>query len=241
MGFKMINILTKFRENMDIPINQIWNFIALRTADTPKQRYSLHAAHVIMAGLDAHSIAELTKKKGYDTELLPSLFTYREILWQPNVFEKPQLCTPAIRIFKAFCEEKAAEYDQDKGKTYEIYSGLLKGLAENCVRALKDLEKKRQPVSIHKVLKELRKRSFPIIKFFIDHPQNRNDYYHEAVNRLNYAIKISITEFNGRFTEFEEPFWRVENEKQILKSETRAPQKKPVTEEDTLDEEKAIF
>jgi len=89
MGFKMINILTKFRENMDIPINQIWNFIALRTADTPKQRYSLHAAHVIMVGLDAHSIAELTKKKGYDTELLPSLFTYREILWQPNVFEKP--------------------------------------------------------------------------------------------------------------------------------------------------------
>ncbi|OUU03526.1 MAG: hypothetical protein CBB92_01385 [Flammeovirgaceae bacterium TMED32] len=226
---------------MDIPINQIWNFIALRTADTPKQRYSLHAAHVIMAGLDAQSITELTKKKGYDTELLPSLFTYREILWQPNVFEKPQLCTPAIRIFKAFCEEKAAEYDQDKGKMCEIYSGLLKGLAENCVRALKDLEKKRQPVSIHKVLKELRNRSFPIIKFFIDHPQNRNDYYSEAVNRLNYAIKISITEFNGRFTEFEEPFWRVENEQTTLKKETRAAQKKSVTEEEPLDEEKAIF
>jgi len=227
----MTNILTKFRKNMDILINQIWNFIALRTADTPKQRYSLHAAHVIMPGLDAQSINELTKKKGYDTELLPSLFTYREILWQPNVFEKPQLCTPAIRIFKAFCEEKAAEYDQDKGKIYEIYSGLLKGLAENCVRALKDLEKKRQPVSIHKVLKELRNRSFPIIKFFIDHPQNRNDYYHEAVNRLNYAIKISISEFNGRFTEFEEPFWRVENEQTTLKKETRVAPKKAVTNE----------
>ena len=216
---------------MDIPINQIWNFIALRTVDTPKQQYSLHAAHVIMAGLDVQSITELTKKKEYDTELLPSLFTYREILWQPNVFEKPQLCTPAIRIFNAFCEEKAAEYDQDKGKTYKIYSGLLKGLAENCVRALKDLEKKRQPVSIHKVLKELRNRSFPIIKFFIDHPQNRNDYYHEAVNRLNYAIKISISEFNGRFTEFEEPFWRVENEQTTLKKETRVAPKKAVTKE----------
>ena len=102
---------------MDIPINQIWNFIALHTADTTKQQYALHAAHVIMRGLDVQSITELTKEKGYDTELLPSLFTYREILWQPNVFEKPQLCTPAIRIFKAFCEEKAAEYKQNTGKT----------------------------------------------------------------------------------------------------------------------------
>jgi len=226
---------------MDIPINQIWNFIALRAADTPKQLYSLHAAHVIMTRLDVQSITELTKKKGYDTELLPSLFTYREILWQPNVFENPQLCTPAIRIFKAFCEEKATEYNQNNGKTYEIYSGLLKGLAENCIHALKDLEKKRHPVSIHKVLKELRNRSFPIIKFFIDHPQNRNDYYHEAVNRLNYAIKISITEFNGRFTEFQEPFWRVENEPNPLKKETQTTQKKSVTEEDPLREEKAIF
>ena len=226
---------------MDIPINQIWNFIALRAAETPKQRYSLHAAHVIMAGLNVQSITELTKKKGYDTELLPSLFTYREILWQPNVFEKPQLCTPAIRIFKAFCEEKAAEYDQNDGKTYEIYRSLLKGLAENCMYALKDLEKKRHPVSIHKVLKELRNRSFPIIKFFIDHPQNRNDYYHEAVNRLNYAIKISITEFNGRFTEFQEPFWRVENEPKPPKKQKQATQKKSVTEEDSLKEEKAIF
>ena len=226
---------------MDIPINQIWNFIALRAADTPKQLYSLHAAHVIMTRLDVQSITELTKKKGYDTELLPSLFTYREILWQPNVFENPQLCTPAIRIFKAFCEEKATEYNQNNGKTYEIYSGLLKGLAENCIHALKDLEKKRHPVSIHKVLKELRNRSFPIIKFFIDHPQNRNDYYHEAVNRLNYAIKISITEFNGRFTEFQEPFWRVENEPNPPKKGTQAKQKKSVTEEDPLKEEKAIF
>ena len=109
MGFKMINILTKFRKNMDIPINQIWNFIDLHTAEPPMQCYSLHAANVVMTGLDAQSIADLTKKRGYDTELLPSLFTYREILWQPNVFEKPQLCMPSIRIFKSFCEEKAAE------------------------------------------------------------------------------------------------------------------------------------
>jgi len=64
---------------------------------------------------------------------------------------------PSIRIFKTFCEEKAEEYDQEKEKKNKIYSGLLLGLAENCGQALKDLEKKRQPVYIHKVLKELRR------------------------------------------------------------------------------------
>ena len=148
---------------------------------------------------------------------------------------------PSIRIFKAFCEEKAEEYDQEKEKKNEIYSGLLQGLAENCRQALKDLEKKQQPVYIHKVLKELRKKSFPIVKFFIDHPQNRYDYYHEAINRLNYAIKISITEFNSRFTEFKDPFWRVEDDTKPLKNEMRGAQKKSVTEKDLLREEKAIF
>ena len=90
-------------------------------------------------------------------------------------------------------------------------------------------------------MKDLRKQSFPLVKFFIDHPQNRNDYYHEAINRLNYAIKISITEFNSRFTEFEEPFWRVEDQQKTPKNEMRKTQKKSVTEEDPVKQEKAIF
>ena len=90
-------------------------------------------------------------------------------------------------------------------------------------------------------MKELRKQSFPIVKFFIDHPQNRNDYYLEAINRLNYAIKISITEFNSRFTEFEEPFWKVENEPKPPKNEKLGAQKKLVTEDAPSREEKAIF
>ena len=226
---------------MNIPFNQIWNFIELQSADDHKQFYSLHAANVLIGEIDVQMITDLTKKNSYDTELLPSLFTYREILWQPNVFKKPKFCMPSIRIFKTFCEEKAEEYDQEKEKKNKIYSGLLLGLAENCGQALKDLEKKRQPVYIHKVLKELRKQSFPIVKFFIDHPQNRNDYYHEAINRLNYAIKISITEFNSRFTEFEDPFWKVEDEPRTPKNDTRETQKKSVTEEDPLRETKAIF
>jgi len=34
----------------------------------------------------------------YDTELLPSLFTFREILWQPDVFTDAAMSLPSLRI-----------------------------------------------------------------------------------------------------------------------------------------------
>ena len=198
---------------MEIPINQIGNFIAIAHVNGSRWKFTLHAAHVSVEDLDEMTVKELAKGAGYDTELLPSLFTYREILWQPNVFKESRQCLPAIRIFKAFCDEKAQEYELTKSKPNQIYSALLKGLSENCEKAVKDIEKKRQPESLNSIFKEFRKRCFPIIKFFIDHPQNRGNYHQEAMNRLNYAIKISIIDFHSHFTEFKEPFLRLHEEK----------------------------
>ena len=52
-----------------------------------------------------------------------------------------------------------------------------------------------------------------VIKFFIFHPQNRVDYYRDAVNRLNYAVKIMLTQFYGRYTQLDDPYWVVSYEK----------------------------
>ena len=38
---------------------------------------------------------------------------------------------------------------------------------------------------------------------------NRLDYYRDAVNRLNYAVKVMLTQFNGKYTELADPFWEV--------------------------------
>ena len=52
---------------------------------------------------------------------------------------------------------------------------------------------------------------------------NRLDYYRDAVNRLNYAVKVMLTQFNGKYTELADPFWEVTyaknemNEKSSLK------------------------
>jgi len=31
----------------------------------------------------------------------------------------------------------------------------------------------------------------------------------QALNRLNYAVKIMLTQFHGRYTELQDPYWEV--------------------------------
>jgi len=45
--------------------------------------------------------------------------------------------------------------------------------------------------------------------FFINHSQKRRDYYQDAVNRLNYAVKIMLTQFHGTYTKLQDPYWQV--------------------------------
>ncbi|MEL7222000.1 MAG: hypothetical protein AAGJ93_11825, partial [Bacteroidota bacterium] len=59
------------------------------------------------------------------------------------------------------------------------------------------------------VLGEFRRQCFPIILFFIMHPKNREDYQKDAWNRLNYCVKVQITQFNNKFTELTYPYWEI--------------------------------
>ena len=171
---------------------------------------------------------ELKNDQEYDTELLPSLFTFREILWQPDVFTEASMSLPSLRILNAFCDEAAAELEQEERAVNAIYIELIKGLGKCCNRAIERLEKDRPDVK--KILGNFRTVAFPIIKFFIYHPKNRKDYYQDAVNRLNYSVKIMLTQFYGRYTELKDPYWMVNFSKP-------KPQKPPGAKTDGDDEQ----
>lgn len=202
---------------MKLALNEIWNFYKL-IEDTEKGwSYSFHAGEIEVAGLTNDTLKALREDEAYDTELLPSLFTFREILWQPDVFTEAGMSLPSLRILKAFCDEAAEEMEQADKEVNRIYIPLIKGLGNYCGRATEQLEKKKP--SVKKILGDFRTGAFPIIKFFIYHPKNRHDYYIDSVNRLNYAVKIMLTQFYGRYTELEDPYWFVSFEKKETKKQ----------------------
>lgn len=215
---------------MKISLSEIWNFSDLIDADEKGWSYQLHAGKVCIEGISQAVLQTLRNNGDYDTELLPSIFTFREILWQPDVFTEASMSLPGLRILHSFCMDTVAEYQESDIATTTIYAKLLEGLAACCEEAVQGLEKER-PV-VNKILGDFRTQAFPIVKFFIFHPQNRLDYYRDAVNRLNYAVKIMLTQFHGRYTELKDPYWEVSYDKPTATKSKKTDQEKKEVKED---------
>lgn len=217
---------------MKISLSEIWNFSELIDVDEKGWSYSLQAGDVLVEGITQQTLLALKKDANYDTELLPSIFTFREIAWQPDVFTEASQSLPGLRILHSFCMETVEEYQQRTDAASLVYAQLLQGLAGCCDLAVKSLEA--ENAIVNRVLGDFRTRAFPIFKFFIFHPQNRVDYYKDAVNRLNYAVKIMLTQFHGRYTALQDPYWEVQY-KQTEPAEPKAPKRKEVAKEPSND------
>lgn len=215
---------------MKISLNEIWNFSDLINADEKGWSFGLHAGHALITGINSSTLRKLKDDQEYDTELLPSIFTFREILWQPDVYTEASSSLPGLRILHAFCDETATQYEAE-GTLGQIYSELIRSVGESCDNAVKALEV--TDTDVKRVLGELRRDVFPIIKFFIFHPQNRLDYYRDAVNRLNYAVKIMLTQFNGKYTDLEDPFWEVLYEEKKSSGKIKAEKKENEVSQDS--------
>ena len=201
---------------MRIPLQEIWNFIELIDADEHGWDFALEVGIHRVDGIKSETLKKLQQDADYDTELLPSIFTFREILWQPDVFTEAKMSLAPLRVLKAVCDESKESLDQ-KDDVQNIYFQLLESLADCCERAEGEISNDKQPVT--DVLGKFRTCTFPIIKFFIYHPLNRTDYFRDAINRLNYAVKIMLTQFYGQYSELTEPYWLVGYSKKKEKGE----------------------
>ena len=213
---------------MKISQSEIWNFIDFVGEKEKGWSFSLRAGLVEVTGISPSTLMLLRSDKDYDTEILPSIFTFREILWQPDVFTEASMSLSSLRVLKAFCEETTTELTQTESPVNAIYSSLLEGIAKETGAAIEVIEGSQS--SVIKTLRVLRKRTFPIIKFFVYHPQNRLDYHRDAINRLNYAVKIMLTQFYGRYTDLKDPFWEVEYSKQSKPSKKKEVETQEVTD-----------
>ncbi len=216
---------------MKIGLNDIWDFLEFAAKSKTSWHFSLSAGDISIKNLKYKSLASLKNDKYFDQELINSLFVYREILWQPNVDGSLAASLTPLRVFQAFCEE-VCESDQ----IHPICRELLKGLILHTKRAIVKLTgsngnnnganqeippqiRNINSAKIMKILGEFRKGCFPIIIFFIKHPLNREDYQKDAWNRLNYCVKIQLTQYNNKFTELNYPYWDILFEQPILETD----------------------
>ena len=86
---------------MKLALNEIWNFHKLIEDNEKGWSYAFHAGDVEVGGITNKTLKALQGDEEYDTELLPSLFTFREILWQPDVF------TEAAMSLAIFADSKS--------------------------------------------------------------------------------------------------------------------------------------
>ncbi|MEP0366495.1 MAG: hypothetical protein ABJN36_03615 [Cyclobacteriaceae bacterium] len=192
---------------MRVSLSEIWNFTDIIKDEEDGWSFALHAGDAVVDGINKETLQLLRDDNDFNTELLPEVFTFREILWQPDLVTDAAMSLPSLRILRSYCYEQADSYGASSSELHALYARLLSGVASECDKGILALEQ--GEAEVKHVLGALRRNTFPIIKFFISHPRNRLDYYRDSVNRLNYAVKIIITQFNGKYTDLVEPYWEV--------------------------------
>ncbi|MEM8893795.1 MAG: hypothetical protein AAGC88_04400 [Bacteroidota bacterium] len=192
---------------MKLPLSEIWEFLDLLEIKSAVWQFDLIAGEVVHKGLSLDDVVSINEENDYDVELLPSIFTYREILWQPNVYAEPQNCLPSLNLLEAYCKEFVAANNFDTPR-HQLYNYLLTELASFAAKAVSDISVQDNP-DIARILGDLRNRSFPIIKFFIWHPRNRPEHVQDALKRLNYTVKILLTQYHNNYGQLSDPYWEI--------------------------------
>ena len=212
---------------MKIGFNDIWEFLEYTSGSKTSWHFCLKAGDISIRNLRYKTLASLKNDKNFDPELIYSLFIYREIIWQPNVFVNADKSITPLKIFQSHCEEQL-----DREMLHPICKELIKGLIIHTKKAIHRLEENGNGSTV-RVLGEFRRRCFPIMLLFIMHPRNREDYQNDAWNRLNYSAKVQITQFNNKFTELTYPYWEIHLEPKKEVPKAKVAQDKVTDETDS--------
>ena len=201
---------------MKLEIAEIWNFLKLRIdQSTQSISFNLAAADFKLENLSSETIKALKNKEDYHEEVLTSIFINREILWQPNVYDKVEICISNLNIFSSFCQDaidQLANSDQPIDQFYNQIFQFLSSISQETVNVFQEsIQDSKANVKIApsedstyvnpksyipRILGRFRKKAFPVIQVFIGLLPHRNLVRRSALNRMDFAVQVIINQYN---------------------------------------------
>lgn len=221
---------------MKLAFSEIWTFLQLTKEEASTWTYKLVAGDCVWEESSLNLIQQVENDPYYDPEMLPNLFTFREIFWQPNVYPTLNGCLTGLKLVTNYSTELAEEYAASAQETHKLYVYLVQHIGK-----LADLAHEQLAASdtandqIPGVLGEFRKQSFPVIMLFIHHPMNRADYREDALRRINFMVKTLLEQYQLRFNDLLLPHWLLDRvpqapAKEKKKAADQAPETPPITD-----------
>ncbi len=199
---------------MKLAFDEIWSFLEIIGEEAPLWTFTLKAGSFSREGVSLDLTHQLENDALYDPEMLPNLFTFREIFWQPNVYPTLSACLTGLKLVVNYSSELAEEYQDATTETQQLYVDLVNHIGLLAAEANEKLASNEDANDqIPSVLGEFRKQSFPVIMLFIQHPMNRNDYKEDALRRINFMVKTLIEQYQLRFNDLLLPHWELERNK----------------------------
>ncbi len=213
---------------MKLPFAEIWPFARLIKGEEASWSFTLVAGDCRWEDVKPALVGEIENDLYYDAELLPNLFTFREIFWQPNVYPTLNACLTGLKLVTNYSAELTLEHGDSDVETRKVYVHLVDYIGKLAQHAHDELSSSAQASDrIPQVLKEFRKQSFPVIMLFIHHPMNRIDYREDALRRVNFMVKTLLDQYQLRFNDLMLPYWEVEKAKPVLEKKPRQELKEP--------------
>ncbi len=210
---------------MRLSVGEIWSFLDLQVEVDGKSRgLNLNAGDLFLENIPLETIRSIQENGEYHAETLEGLFINREVLWQPNVYDRIQVCITNLSLFSVFCQEEIEKFGKNGKSGVEFYTHLLEYLSDlgqgSIGKFSKVLDEASAPSeeedSIHdpknkipRILGNFRKECFPIIKIFVELLPPADLARIHAEHRMDFAVQVIINQYNLKYSDIINPFWEI--------------------------------
>ena len=218
---------------MRLPFEEIWAAMEIIPQFFLRCRLDLCLGDYRFSNISEETLLHLQEEESCDKELLPVLFSEREIFWQPNLQPSLPAWYTRFNTFIVFINQYVDLLKRNDSPVDYLYAAVLHDLKTKARRVQKSFTEASNTSSQSQLQSLLRFRiaTYPHVLFFMYHPYMPVAEVYTTKKRLDLMIQ-SIPRTHRLLQLLTEPCWRLQ-----LLSEAPSSTKKTSTQKKSTDTE----